>query len=321
LKITLITLDNWGFNSLIVNELKEKGCIVQHIDFDKFRYIYPTKIERAKNFFSKIFLNRNIKKEHLHVEILKRLDRLELQDIIFMVKADYLLPKTIKAIKPNCKKYISFFNDNYKRAPNIKKIYSYFDEVFSFEKEDVKHFNFKFITNFIYKELPSTTSDEEDAVFNISTYDLKRLKIIEEIAYKLDEIKESYSIYSIGKHSEPYKHNTKIVYTNKKINLSETESYIKKTKALLEVHRENQQGLTFRVFESLGYKKKLITTNEDIVNYDFYDPNNILVIDKNNVEIPKAFFETPYKEIPEKIYKKYILKHWLDNVLDLGENV
>ncbi len=318
MKITLITLDNWGFNSFIVNELKEQGHIVEHIDFNKFLYKYPTKIQRAKNFFRKTLLRRNVKKEHLHVEILKRLDSLEFQDIIFMVKADYLLPKTIKAIKPNCKKYISFFNDNYKRAPNIKNIYSYFDAVFSFEKEDVKRFNFKFITNFIYKEFPLTPSNEEDAVFNISTYDLKRLKIIEEIAYKLDKIKESYSIYSVGKNAESYKFDTKIVYANKKMNLSEMESYIKKTKALLDVHRENQQGLTFRVFESLGYKKKLITTNKDIVNYDFYDANNILVIDKNNVEIPKSFFETPYKEVPEKIYKKYILKHWLEKVLDLS---
>lgn len=320
MKITLISLDNWGFNSFIVNKLKEKGHVVQHIDFDKFLYSYPTKIERVKNFFSKIFLNRNIKKEHLHIEILKRLDRLGFQDVIFMVKADYLLPKTIKAIKPNCTKYISFFNDNFKRAPNIKHIYSYFDEVFSFEKEDVKRFNFRFITNFIYNEFPVTSGFTEDAVFNISSYDLKRTEIIEKIAYKLEEIKESYSIYSIGKNATPYKLKTKIVYANKIMNLSEIEDYIKKAKALLEVHRENQKGLTFRVFESLGYKKKLITTNEDIVNYDFYDPNNILVIDINNIEIPKTFFETPYKDLPENIYKKYILKNWLDEVLGANEN-
>lgn len=319
MKITLITLDNWGFNSLIVNELREQGHSVEHIDFNKFLYSYPTKIQRTKNLIRKTILKRNVKKEHLHLEILKRLDSLEFQDIILMIKADYLLPKTIKAIKPNCTKFISFFNDNYNRAPNIKNIYSYFDKVYSFEKEDVERFNFEFITNFIYKEFSLSITNEEVAVFNISTYDLKRLQIIEEIAHKLDEIEESYSIYSIGKSAKAFKFNTKIVYANTKMNLLEMESYIKKSKALLDVHRENQQGLTFRVFESLGYKKKLITTNKDIVNYDFYDANNILIIDKNNVEIPKSFFETSYKELPEEIYRKYLLKHWVNNVLDLGE--
>ena len=111
MKITLITLDNWGFNSLIVNELREQGHSVEHIDFNKFLYSYPTKIQRTKNLIRKTILKRNVKKEHLHLEILKRLDSLEFQDIILMIKADYLLPKTIKAIKPNCTKFISFFND------------------------------------------------------------------------------------------------------------------------------------------------------------------------------------------------------------------
>lgn len=318
MKITLITLDNWGFNGFIVNALKEKGHNVQHIDFDKFLYSYPSKTLRVKNFFRKTFLKKNIKKEHLHVEILDRLERLDFQDVIFMVKADYLLPKTIKAIQPNCTKFISFFNDNYNRAPNIKNIYPYFDEVFSFEKEDVERFKFKFKTNFIYKEFPSSKINEAYAVFNISTYDLKRLQIIEEIAAKLDDINENYSIHSIGKNAKPYQFATKIEYTNKTMSLSEIETHIKSAKALLDVHRENQQGLTFRVFESLGYKKKLITTNKDIINYDFYDANNILVIDKSNVEIPKSFFETPYKELPESIYKKYVLEHWLNEVLNMN---
>ncbi|MCO4821595.1 MAG: hypothetical protein KC469_05975 [Flavobacteriaceae bacterium] len=319
MKITLITLDNWGFNSFIVNELRNQGHHVEHVDFNTFLFSYPTKTERNKNFFGKTFLNKNVKKEHLHVEILKRLDRVEFQDIILMVKADYLLPKTIKAIQPNGTKFISFFNDNYKRAPNIKNIYSYFDEVYSFEKEDVERFKFKFKTNFIYKEFPITTMTEEYSVFNISTYDLKRLRIIEEIAARLDDINESYSIHSIGKNAKPYQHSTKIEYAHENMSLSDIENHIKKAKALLDVHRENQQGLTFRVFESLGYKKKLITTNKDIINYDFYDAHNILVIDKNNVEIPKSFFETTYKELPEEIYQKYLLKHWVNNVLGLGE--
>jgi DNA-binding NtrC family response regulator len=36
------------------------------------------------------------------------------------------------------------------------------------------------------------------------------------------------------------------------------------------------------VLESLGLEKKLITTNAEIIHYDFYNPNNILVIDDEN---------------------------------------
>ncbi|WP_299368582.1 hypothetical protein [Winogradskyella sp.] len=316
MKITLITLDNWGFNAYVVKELKNQGHNVNHIDYDKFRYEYPSYWKRVTNFLSKTILRKNIKKEILHQEIIKRIDTLEKQDVILMIKADYLLPKTIQEIKPKCSRFISFFNDNYKRAKNIKNVYPYFDRVFSFEKEDVQTFGFQFITNFIYRELPLKNERLNNALFNVSSYDLERLKVIENIAYQLDLIDEDYAIFSIGKKAKAYQHNTNINYTTTKLNLVEIEKYVEDTMALLDVHRDNQNGLTFRVFESLGYKKKLITTNRDIVNYDFYDSNNILVVDKNNVEIPKLFFETPYKPVPEEIYNKYTLRHWCKTVLN-----
>lgn len=315
LQITFITLDNWGFNKYLVDDLKAKGHTVNHIDYDKFRYEYPSFVQRVKNFFSKTFFKVNVKKEVLHDGILQRLDKLPKQDIIIMIKADYLLPKTIAAIKPKCDRFIAFFNDNYRRAANIKNVYSYFDTVYSFEKEDVDQFGFKFATNFIYKQIIPNRDLETDAVFNVSSYDQKRLKIIEGVAHALDTINEPYTIVSVGKKAKPYAYDTKINYTTKKINLDEMESYITKSKALLDVHRDNQNGLTFRVFESLGYKKKLITTNSDITTYDFYNPNNILVIDKDNIVVPEDFFKTPYQDVPDNIYNAYVASYWVDKLL------
>jgi hypothetical protein len=64
----------------------------------------------------------------------------------------------------------------------------------------------------------------------------------------------------------------------------------------------------------MGLQKKLITTNSDIKNYDFYNPNNILIIDIKRPEIPKAFFENEYEKLPEDIYNKYTLSGWIKNV-------
>ena len=65
----------------------------------------------------------------------------------------------------------------------------------------------------------------------------------------------------------------------------------------MEIQRTEQVGLSFRIFEALGHRKKLITTNKDIVNYDFYHPQNILVVDENTIEIPEEFVTSPYVEI------------------------
>ncbi|WP_228731997.1 MULTISPECIES: hypothetical protein [Pseudomonas] len=41
-----------------------------------------------------------------------------------------------------------------------------------------------------------------------------------------------------------------------------------------------QAGLSFRFFEAMTSRKKVITTNKSVVDYDFYNPANILVIDE-----------------------------------------
>ena len=62
-------------------------------------------------------------------------------------------------------------------------------------------------------------------------------------------------------------------------------------------------------------KRKFITTNKDIVNYDFYNSNNILVIDRKNPIIDFDFLMTPYEELDENIYYKYSLENWILEVL------
>ena len=86
-------------------------------------------------------------------------------------------------------------------------------------------------------------------------------------------------------------------------------------KVAVDVQFGSQSGLTMRTIESLATKTKLITTNEHVKEYDFYNPVNIFVINKNNIEVPKDFFETPYQEIDSEILEKYSLKNWLKEIL------
>ena len=70
----------------------------------------------------------------------------------------------------------------------------------------------------------------------------------------------------------------------------------------------------------MGLRKKLITTNKDIVNYDFYTPNNIFVInDVNNFTIPDTFLKTDYLEIAEPIKSNYHIRNWVHNILSIDD--
>lgn len=312
MKVTLISLDNWGFNQFIAKELERRGIKVSQINFYQLRYKYPSFFHKVFNFFAKLFFKYNIKKKFLEKKILEELNKNGHQDKILIIKGDFLNPDFIQQIKPYTDTLLGFFNDNYKRSPKIAKIYNEFDKAFSFEKDDVKQFDFSFITNFIYKEKLTSPSKPQQDVFNISSSG-KRDGVIQNIARALDKIEVNYKIVIVGK-TEGFKDDTQITYTKNTMNLEQVEEFIAQSNVLLDVHRENQSGLTFRVFESMGFSKKLITTNKDIATYDFYNPNNILIIDKKDIDIPKAFFDTPYEPIPKEIYDKYTLSFWVDEV-------
>ena len=235
------------------------------------------------------------------------------QDIVLTIKGDFIDPKYLKEIKKYTNVSVGFFNDSYAKCPKIKNVLNCFDEVYSFEKNDCKKFNLKFATNWIYKQSnKNEIHNHSYDVFNISSKD-RRYPIILNIAKNLlkNNIKSKILI-----HDKKNKTNDDgIEVITNKLSLNEVYQLIDKSRALLDINRPKQNGLTFRVFESLGTNKKLITTNSDIINYDFYDERNILIIDEKNPEIPSSFFKNAYVEVPNEVYKKYTIAGWIENVI------
>jgi hypothetical protein len=313
MRITLISHDNWGYNNNIAVALKKKGHVVHHIDFSTFKYKYPNFGYKVYNFFLKAFFKRNLKNIHFGKEIVRRLEQLdEIQDAILTIKGDWIDPKQVLELKKYTKKSIAYFNDNIYRCPKILKVIPNFDEVYSFEKEDCEKHNLKFMPNWIYQEenqeIQNNTFDYD--VFNISSKD-NRFKTICKVADELKKqnIKSKIIIYDKKNKNKNYN----IEFISNYIQIADVKKHITRSKILLDIHRKEQNGLTFRVFESLGMNKKLITTNPDIINYDFYNPNNIHVIDEENIRFDAEFFNVPYEPIPEDIYNNYTL----DNMLNI----
>jgi len=316
MKITIISLDNWGFNKYIAVALKANGHKVNHIDFNKFKYTYPSFFHRIYNFLLKAFFRKNLKTKFHGKKIIERLKELdEIQDVILTIKGDHIDLKTLKELKNYTKKSIAFFNDNTSRCPKIIPAIPLFDKVYSFEKADCKKYNLNFCTNWIYNFNPDAVVPEnfDYKVFNITSMDRKRLPTISRIAKELKLKQLAYKIIIYDRKKTATDRNLQFI--SKKLPLDEVNEYIEKSQSLLDIHRKGQQGLTFRVFESLGLQKKLITTNSDVKNYDFYNPNNILVIDENKPEVPVSFFETRYEKIPDDIIHRYFVANWAEQLI------
>ena len=86
--------------------------------------------------------------------------------------------------------------------------------------------------------------------------------------------------------------------------------------SILDIEHPGQRGATMRTFEAIGSHRKLITTNVALQDYDFYNPRNILIIDRHAPKLDGDFLNTSYEPLPEGIRSKYSIREWVHDVLN-----
>ncbi|WP_312768749.1 hypothetical protein [Epilithonimonas sp.] len=313
-RITLIYPFAYGYIDFVVNELQSySDIIVTDIKTDSIKYKYPNFGSKIWNGITKIF-GKNIKKEFFRNQILEKIN--EKQDIIFIIRPDLIEDSLLKKLKEKTSCFIAYYYDSCKKYPRQADIANIFDEIYSYEKEDIEKYGFTETTNFIYDEQIESEEIKYD-IFNISSFD-SRINKIEKISKQLSEngLKIKFIIFWFEKLNYPH-----LTCTTQYLSLVETKKLISQSKAIIDIQRDDQKGLSFRTFESLGYRKKLITTNSLIKNYDFYDSNNILVINSENLDIEtlKNFLERPYTEISRVILDQYTVGTFVKKIFKITD--
>lgn len=311
-KITLIYPFAYGYIDFVAKELQSYNDVeITDIKTDTIKYKYPNLFVKMWNGFTKIF-GKNLKKDFFKKQILQQIT--EKQDIIFIIRPDLLDVSLLEHLKQKTDNFIAYYYDSCKKYPKQLEITHFFDEIYSYEKEDIEKYNFIETSNFIYSEDLKTEKIKYD-IFNISSYD-SRIEEINDLAKALSEggLRNYLVIFWHEKLFYP-----RLISTTKYLSLEETKKLIAQSKAMIDIQRTDQSGLSFRTFESLGYRKKLITTNKTVKDYDFYHPNNILIINSSKIDIEeiKNFLELPYVEISQDILQKYSVKNFVKKIFKL----
>jgi hypothetical protein len=101
-----------------------------------------------------------------------------------------------------------------------------------------------------------------------------------------------------------------------KLSTGEVTNILASSKVVLDIQHPKQAGLTMRTLETIGAGKKLITTNHLIKEYDFYNSENICVVDRQNPtqNLNLGFFQDAFKPIPESIIENYSIEAWLKHI-------
>ena len=242
-------------------------------------------------------------------------------DFIFVIKGGVITPKSLEIIRQKNKtaKTILYLWDSIKRMSNYKKIESYFDTIYSFDRVDALNDNkLKFKPLFYRSEYKRDESNHSFLfdLFFIGWAHSDRATLLQKIASILEEqkLKVKFFIF-VGKMSYYISKSIRTVRSmtiQEPISPKEVVKYSTQSRAILDLAHPLQTGLTMRTIEVLfGINRKLITTNKDIANYSFYNENNILIINRENLEIPKSFFEKDFIPYPKEFIDSFLLKIWV----------
>jgi hypothetical protein len=249
-------------------------------------------------------------------------------DYVFIIRGEGLTPKIMQRFKSAYPKafYILYLWDSMMEN-NTKTVFPFFDKILSFDTEDAKnhseliHRPLFFLPQ--YRAIAQKKPGSIDVLF-IGTVHSDRYSFIINLEqfFKSNRLTTFFYFYFPSrllfwrkKLTDPAFRKCKVGdFRYQMLTAEEASGYMEKAKVSLDVEGPRQTGLTMRTIEALGAKRKLITTNKTIRDYDFYDEKNILIVDRNNPEIDPEFVKTPFSEIDPVIYERYSIEGWIDEI-------
>lgn len=329
--ILLAMPEDVGIYRLMEKNLQQMGFIVISCIYNERLFRYSSFFQRISVKFREVLLgDKLIKKRQREKFLMQRfmdsLAPVEQIDYAFFIRPDLFSNEFIEYVKNKIKnKMIAYQWDGMDRFPGAWRTVGYFDHFFVFDVADINK-NGKTLlltTNFYFDYQQDVLSNNiegdfyfignhidgrERAINNFAKYALEhQLSINVSIHCSSRKVKQHRKIY-------PFEN---IQIKAKTVDFDENLTQVLHAKVLLDFKTPAHKGLSLRVFEALGYDKKLITTNEIVKDYDFYHPNNILVWDGIDEDALTEFLEKPYITINPEIKQKYSFNHWLKDKLDM----
>lgn len=313
-KLLFISPDYYGFHEVLLDGFQKYSNHEVTLVITNEKYVYKNLFEKIINFLSKAFLKKNLKKIKQEELINKNILNNDHYDIVFVNRPDMLSEKTYQILSKICNKKITYYWDSFEKIKGQEETIKYFDKCYSFEKTDCEKYNLEENFNFYFSQ--EKTEHLQFDVFFLGTFDSRFSNLLEILSkLKLQFLSVNCVIYSNKNLVELQKKYPDIKFIKNPICFKESTTESKNARIILDVQHNNQEGLSFRPFEAMGLRKKLITTNKNIIKYDFYNPNNIYVWDENSTQLPVSFLQSEYEENNYKIMEKYNLKNWVNRII------
>lgn len=250
-------------------------------------------------------------------------------DYVLIIKPEEFTPKVIKEVVSMGEVSAGYIWDGLRLffKPNLIKNKKYIDYIYSFDTNNIKdhpELNLEFSTNF--------------AVFNqkIVPYDQRKIDLfyVGDLAGRLDTQRRDTKLIRLLQHVDGnfdvnilFKETDKslqrydshrIKYIETFIPMAESLERTRNSKIVIDICKAHHIGLSFRFFECMATETKIITNNKDVVNYDFYNPNNIMLVDFDHDILEQhqfdEFLSLPYQSLNYSVLEKYSVQNWIQHL-------
>lgn len=199
----------------------------------------------------------------------------------------------------------------------ISKITPHFDKIYSFDFDDCKKYHFIYLNQFLpfslseMKKIRENTFDNNTVkkCFFIGEYRKNRVEVINKLApiLQLNNYETDFNLinYEALNKANATIEQSKYYTLGKKINYFDNIEKVKQSDIILEILQIGQTGVTLRAIEAILFNKKLITTNKSIKEYDFYNANQIFILDDQNDQDIINFLHTRFTPVSLNILCQY----------------
>jgi hypothetical protein len=345
-RVLLITPVFYGLEINIKRELEKSGYDVVWIENKELKGDYhgtDTKFKLFRKIWFFLFspAGRYIKAQ------LKKIENRRF-DVLFAVNGHSLCPTLHKILKVNNPDIYSvlYLWDSFEMY-NWSEELKFFKRVITFDRKDSEEFNLEYKPNFFVQRTEKHSQTAKYDLLFIGKFSPSRYHILKDLE---NEFKELGLICFIGLFPAYNKlfHN-KLLYNilkrlrsenewvkNYLLNFEATEGLMHdsnileeslsfdqyqilsgNSKIILDLPYEKQQGYTHRMIDALVQGKKVITTNSNIINESFYNPDQIYIIETEKPKLNKDWIMERNEFQFYEYLRKLELSEWLSSVINV----
>lgn len=315
------------YDQFIIHKLKQRGANVRVHDLEDLKppiNLYTRVMNKLNARFEQQEIQRHRMDFSRHVLAGKEFDYVLVRQGFQMEEE---LVANLRKKNPGAK-FINFHWDSIRPEYDILHIVKYFDTIFSFDFRDCQtQPNFRYLPLFFidaykdyYANHKRASNFKYDLLFIGAWRNMERYQLIKKTEALCRE--SGLSFYHYLYHPPKYlyhnfRHGIKTPEARyKKLSHHEILSYFSKSNTIIDFPSSFQTGLTIRTFETLGSGKKLMTTNKNILNEPFYDPEYIEIIDLDHYTLNPDFIRNHPSHSMEEKMKDYSLDSYINKLFD-----